>query len=90
MRDFDGMKAGVIKTYSYDHKFDTAKNFTKVQFNNMNDLLNGLINNKVDFIIGDFNTILFISKLIIINYITPFYISNAYFICLNIKKFILF
>ncbi len=62
MQDFDGMKAGVIKTYNYDHKFDTAKNFTKVQFNNMNELLKGLINNKVDFIIGDFNTILFIAN----------------------------
>lgn len=55
LNDFSGMKVGVIKGYKYHHEFDSANNFKKVEYSNIVRQFEGLINRKVDFIIGDFN-----------------------------------
>ena len=62
LNDFSGLKAGVIKGYKYHHEFDTAKNFKKKEFPNVQSQLEALLNNKVDFIIGDFNVLKYIIK----------------------------
>ena len=62
LNDFSGLKAGVIKGYKYHHEFDTANNFKKKEFPNVQSQLEALISNKVDFIIGDFNVMKYIIK----------------------------
>lgn len=62
LNDFSGMRAGVIKGYKYHHEFDSANNFKKFEFLNIEKQIEALIKNKVDFIIGDFNVIKFFIK----------------------------
>lgn len=62
LSDFKGMRVGVIKFYNYRHDFDSSKDFTKVEFLNMQLLLEGLLKGKVDFVIGDFNSMLYFAN----------------------------
>ncbi len=62
LNDFSGMKVGVIKGYKYHHEFDSANNFKKVEYPNIINQFEGLINHKVDFIIGDFNVFRYFLK----------------------------
>lgn len=62
LSDFKGQKVGVIKKYNYTRDFDNYKDFTKKEFNNVEDLLTGLIKGDADFIIGDFYSLTYVSR----------------------------
>jgi polar amino acid transport system substrate-binding protein len=62
VNDFKGMTIGVIRTYSYIQEFDQFKNFKRKEFINISQLVQGLVNKDVDFIIGDFYSLTYISK----------------------------
>jgi polar amino acid transport system substrate-binding protein len=62
LSDFNRQQVGVIKKYSYTREFNQYKGFTKMEFDNVEDLVSGLVNGKVDVIIGDFYSLNFVSK----------------------------
>ena len=79
LTDFNGKKAGVIKEYSYTHEFDQYKGFEKKGFNNIEDLAAGLVRGEVDFIIGDFYSLTYVSR-------KYHYGNNIRFLPSSIKK----
>ncbi len=62
LSDFNQKRIGVVKNYNYTLEFDKYKGFSKIEFANNEELVTGLLEGYVDAIIGDYYTLLYISR----------------------------